>query len=131
MCVEGGSVRVRATCELNLLETHCSVGLVSWLPAQHTKHLNAQCPIDLACAPLAASVCPSPSVPLPLTLCMSLSLHMTRTHLNLFAVNRKRQQASQPVPQTANNLSHLRQQASQAATTTGKEIPILICVESK
>lgn len=77
MCVEGGSVRVRATCELNLLETHCSVGLVSWLPAQHTKHLNAQCPIDLACAPLVAPV--SLSLSLPHSLYVSLFAYDTNT----------------------------------------------------
>lgn len=44
-------------CELNLLETSCNVASVGWLPAQHTKHLNALCPLDLACPPLECELC--------------------------------------------------------------------------
>lgn len=85
-------------CELNLLETSCNVASVSWLPAQHTKHLNALCPLDLACPPLECELC--------VCVCVYVSLHMARAHLNLFAVNKE-----EAASQSAQNLSHLRQQA--------------------
>lgn len=131
LCVGRGSVRVFVctTCEQNLLETSCIVALVSWLPAQHTKHLNALRPIDLACPPLADSVC---------LWCVCVSVFLCIWHEHTWICLLSTGRGSKLVSQSASTTDSQQLESPAATSLTScnnssnkKEIPILICVESK
>lgn len=96
-----------ATCELHLFETSYNVALVSWLYPHSIQNTW------MHCALLTLRVLPQHALYMGVCVCVRVSLHMTRTYLNLFAVNRKRQQVTQTWVTCGNKPNEVQQRQRQ------------------